>query len=469
MHPHHPFEGENMRVKLIFPRLTDSAGRFFANSFLSNMVRPFLGLGKSNATPPLSLLMIAAVTPREVEVQFVDERFEEVDFDEDVDLVGITVVTRAAPRAYKIADEFRRRGIPVVLGGIHPSVLPKEASLHADAIVIGEGEKAWPQILEDSRHNNLQRFYKGGHRSDPNELPPPRRDIIAHPERYLTLKIVTATRGCENSCTFCSSGLAVGKCYRTRNVQQVAEEICSIPGRFMFFADDNLGWDIPYAKELFNALVPLNIKWSGAVTLSAIEDAELVDLMAESGCIALDLGFESISSKVLTAIKKHRTNDPSRYRELIERVHSRGIPIFGNFILGFDDDGPSVFEELVDFIKETRIEMPSVNTLVPYPGSGIFRQYEREGRLFHKDWNHYDTASGYIVYQPKQMPPEELMEGYLMVTEEIHAPGRFLQRAAGANTLLSLGTFLGLHYNLQKRSSVRAEVPKMKRALTLRH
>jgi radical SAM superfamily enzyme YgiQ (UPF0313 family) len=240
-----------------------------------------------------------------------------------------------------------------------------------------------------------------------------------------------------------------------------------VPGRFVLFADDNLGWDIAYAKELLRALTPLKVKWLGGLTVSALEDIELVDLMSESGCLALDLGFESLSPRVITAIKKHQTNDPDRYPRLIKRVHSRGIPIWGNFMVGFDDDDQSVFGELIDFINDTCIENPSVNVLVPYPGSSIFRQYEKEGRLFHKDWNYYDTAVGYLVYQPRQMTPEELINGYLMVTREVHTPGAFLRRALGAGTLRSIGTLLGMQFNLRKRESVEAETPRRLRTLAL--
>jgi radical SAM superfamily enzyme YgiQ (UPF0313 family) len=451
-----------MKIKLVFPSVTDGAGqRMRTNSLPSKLMRLIVGFGGSNATPPLSLLVIAAATPRDIDVELVDERFDEIDFDDKVDLVGITVVTSTAPRAYQIADEFRRRNVAVVLGGIHPTVLHREAGLHADAVVVGEGEGVWPQILRDFQRDRLRPIYRGGRHGEPDEVLP-RRDIVTHPERYATTKVVTATRGCENRCTFCSAGLAIGKRYRTRCVQSVIDELDSLPGRFAIFADDNLGWDVPYTKALFKALIPLNIRWYGAITLSAIEDAELVDLMAESGCAALGMGFESISPRVLTAIKKNQTNDPTHYRELIERVHGRGIPIIGNFIVGFDDDDRNVFGELAGFIRETCIEMPSVNTLIPYPGSSIFRRYDREGRLFHKDWGRYDTAAGSVVYRPRQMTPEELVEGYYWITEQIHRPRHFLRRVVKAGTLACRSTVFALYYNLRKRAGVRAEIPRMK-------
>jgi radical SAM superfamily enzyme YgiQ (UPF0313 family) len=458
-----------MKVKLIFPTLTQSEDQFYAKTFLDDAMSLFLGCGtgKANASPPLSLLMLAAVTPHDVELEFVDERIDKIDLDEDVDLVGISVVTRAAPRAYQVADEFRKRGVAVILGGIHPSVLPREAKLHADAIVIGEGEKVWPQLLDDFGRGCLREFYDGGHQTDLNSLPLARRDIVPDPDRYMSTKVVAASRGCQNSCTFCSAGLAVGKKYRTRSVRDVVDEVDSLPGKYLYFADDNLGWDVQYAKELFAALIPLKVKWIGALTVSALEDVELVDLMAKSGCLAIDLGFESLSPKVITAIKKHRTNDPDRYPQLIKRVHDRGVPIFGNFMVGFDDDDQGVFGQLIDFINETCIEDPSVNILMPYPGSSIFRQYEKEGRLLHKDWTYYDTAVGYLVYQPRQMTPEELIDGYLMVTREIHNQRAFLRRILGAGTLRGFGTLLGMQFNLRKRANVERHTPGRIRALAL--
>ncbi|NVM55700.1 MAG: B12-binding domain-containing radical SAM protein [Candidatus Helarchaeota archaeon] len=445
-----------MKVRLIFPCPSTAAlDRLYTDSFLSRIIWPILGWGKSVVTPPLSLLMLAAVTPTGIDIQLIDERFEDIDFNEKVDLVGITVMTRTASRAYQIADEHRKRGTKVVLGGIHPSVLPHEASLHADAVVIGEGEIIWPQLLDDHKRGRLKQFYRGGHVADLNELPFPRYDIITHPERYSTVKVITASRGCENSCTFCAAFLAVGKRYRTRNVNSVVAELRTTPGKFVIFVDDNLGWDIAYAKELCNALIPLKIKWSAELTLSALEDVELVDLMAKSGCIVLELGFESLSPKVIASIKKQQTNDPGRYRELIRRSHSRGISIIGSFIFGFDEDDLSVFRELNNFIKETCIGMPHLNALLPLPGSPIYRRFERESRLLHKNWEYYEQIPRQAVYQPKQMTPQELFNEYLSILKEIHKTGSFLKRIIGAKTLFTFGTLVTIQYNLQKQSAIK--------------
>jgi len=447
-----------MKVNLIYPCSPDSADKHDFSPIAKSLdlllrpARDLLGLGKTNYTPPLSLLMLGAVTPPDVEVQIIDERLSEIDFHEEVDLVGITVTTRAAPRAYEISTEYRKRGVTVVVGGVHPSVLPEESSRYVDVVVVGEGEEAWPKVLADYKQGSLKRIYRGKRQNNLDELPYPRRELIRHPEDYLTLKVLAASRGCPNSCTFCAAGFAIGKQYRTRKVESVVAELSEVSGSYVAFTDDNLGWDIAYAKKLFRAIVPLNIKWIGSVTLPAVEDDELLELIAKSGCVSLCLGFESLSPRVITDIKKQRTNNPARYRELIKRVHDYGIPIIGTFIVGFDGDDKNTFGTLTDFINETCIEEPTVHVLIPYPGTRIYRQFEREGRLLCKDWKYYDTARGYVVYQPKQMTPEELVDGYLTVLQKVFSLRPAIERLVGARTLSS-ATIGSLFYNLAWRRS----------------
>jgi len=341
-----------MKVNLIFPRLQDSADCFFARSLFSDGVRHLLKMGATNHTPPLSLMYLAAVTPSDVCIRLVDERFEEVNFDRPVDLVGISVVTHATHRAYRISEEYRRRGVKVVLGGIHPSVMQDEALMHAAAIVVGEGEGVWPELLDDVRSGNLKRVYRGGSVNF-SALPWPRRDIISSSKhKYLTQKVMTATRGCPRSCTFCSVGFGVSKRYRTREVGDVVAEIKATPGSIVYFTDENLGCDVEYTKSLLRALIPLRIKWYGEIELAALEDQELVDLIAKSGCVSLQTGFDSLSADVIESVKKKKTNNPSRYREIVRRLHKAGIVVAGSFIVGFDLDTKTVFQEIIDFIDE---------------------------------------------------------------------------------------------------------------------
>lgn len=446
-----------MQVNLIYPRPTDTMQKLYANTPVMNMLKSILNLGEMNFTPPLSLLMLAAVTPPDVDVRFVDERLEEINFDAPTDLVGISVLTKVAPRAYRIADEYRRRGVRIVLGGVHASVMPDEASKHADAVVVGEGEIAWTHIIADYQQGALKPIYHGGHNADLSQLPHPRRDIIPQPEKYLTGKVVFASRGCPNGCAFCSAGTAVGKRYRTRPVPHVIEELNSLPGKSAYFADDNLGWDVAYTKSLLRALIPLKLHWAGELSLSALEDPELVELLAQSGCAVLGIGFESLSPQVLASIRKNQTNNPARYPELVRRLHHVGIPILGHFIVGFDGDDPSIFDALANFINQYCIEMPSIATLIPYPGAALYHQFEREGRILHKNWSLYDTIAGNLVYQPRQLDAQQLTNGHLKLAKELYSLRVAVDRIARAHTAFPMGAITAIHYNLTSSASARQD------------
>lgn len=443
-----------MKVNLIFPEPKDNIEVFDRKSIISNAVRRYLGWGKTNFTPPLSLLMLAAVTPKEIKVDITDERLEAIDFDERHDLVGITCVTRSALRAYEIADEYRKRGVKVVLGGIHPSALPNEAISHADSIVIGEGERAWQQLLHDFKQDKLKAYYKGEPLENLDELPLPKREILKYPDMYSTMKVLTATRGCPNSCAYCSAGVGLYKKYRKRSIESVVNELKQLAGKVLLFFDDNLGWDVNYTKELLRAITPLGVKWFGEISLNALEDPEVIPLAAKSGCIVLGIGFESLSQEVIYSVRKNRTNSPEKYAALIRRLHDAGIAIMGLFIVGFDGDDSTTFSTLIDFFNVTHIEIPSINTLVPYPGSAIYKQYEKEGRLLHKNWSFYDTAGGACVFVPHKMTPTELMDGYLRMIREIYATESILGRLIGAGTWLASGVIPAIHLNLQRRKSI---------------
>ncbi|OGO28396.1 MAG: hypothetical protein A2Z16_09080 [Chloroflexi bacterium RBG_16_54_18] len=443
-----------MKITLVFPRLTDNYDILGGSNWVvRSSIRAF-GLGQTSFTPPLSLLMLAAVTPPGVEVKILDERLEDIDFDEETDLVGISVVTRAAPRAYLIASEYHKRGIKVVLGGIHPSALPKEALQHADALVIGEGESVWPELIGNFQQGELKTIYKGIPLLDLDLLPWPRREIIRSPELYASTKVVTATRGCPNSCTFCSAGVGLVKKYRKRSVKNIIAELESLPGKMVIFMDDNIGWDQAYTKELFSAMAPLGLHWMGAITASALEDSELVKLAAKSGCFMFGVGFESLSPQVIKSVRKQRTNHPECYASLIKRCQDAGIAVWGNFILGFDDDTLDTFSELIEFINRTRIELVSIFPLIPYPGSVLFRQYEKQNRILTKDWRFYDPADGACIYTPEQLTREQLLNGYLRVIEDIYAYRKALLRLLRSHSRFSFAMVVALHYYLQSKRSI---------------
>ena len=451
-----------MKVSLIFPNISDNVDFLTSSSPVSRFICRIIGWGETSYTPPLSLLMLAAVTPPDIEVKIIDERIERIDYDEPVDLVGITIVTRTAPRAYEIADAYRQRGVKVVVGGIHPSALPKEAIQHADAVVRGEGEGVWPEVLEDFRQGRLKAFYCGRPQMDLDSLPFPRRDLIRHPEMYVTTKALIASRGCPNICTYCAAGVGLSKIYRKRSVSHVIRELEQVPGKIALFMDDNLGCDLDYTKSLMRALVPLRLRWSGPVSVNALEDPEMIDLAARSGCFMLGVGIESISPKVLTSIRKDKTNRPERYATVIRRLQEAGIVAWGNFIIGFDDENPQSFAPLIEFIQKTNIEIVSIYILVPYPGSVLFKQYEREGRLLHKDWRFYEPSGGSCVFLPKLMTPQELMDDYIHILDEIFSWKSILGRQLRSPARVSFGSLAALHMNLQSRLELTAEKASVK-------
>ena len=349
------------------------------------------------------------------------------------------------------------------MGGIHPSALPKESIQHADSIVLGEGEGIWPEVLRDFQHGNLQPIYRGRAQMDLDALPFPRRELIRNPEMYVTTKVVSATRGCPNTCTFCAAGIGLIKKYRKRSVSNVIEELQQLPGSVTDFVDDNMGWDTEYLKALMRAMIPLRLKWSTSVCIGALEDQELVDLAAESGCYSLGVGFESLSPKVLASVRKDKTNHPERYAECINRVQEAGMVAWGEFIIGFDDDTQQTFRELIDFVRETNLEIFGLGILIPYPGTVIYKQYKREERLLHENWNFYDTADGSCVYIPKQMTVDELIDGYLEILDEVFAWKALLGRLVRSRSFFSFGTLAALHIGMLMHASV---APQKARAQT---
>lgn len=459
-----------MKVNLIFPSVPDIIDLMNAPTLLASVVRRVFGWGKTDFLPPLSLLMLGAVTPPDIEVKIVDERIEKLDYDELVDLVGITVVTRSAPRAYQIAAEYRKRGVKVVLGGIHPSALPAEAAQHADTLVLGEGEGVWPEVLRDFQRGKLKPIYRGRVQMDLDALPFPRRELICNPDMYVTTKAISATRGCPNTCTFCAAGVGLVKTYRKRSVENVIRELEQVPGNLADFADDNTGWDTEYFKALMRAMIPLRLKWSTSISVNALEDSELIELAAKSGCYALGVGFESLSPKVLASVRKEKTNHPERYADCIRRVQEAGMVAWGNFIIGFDDDTKETIWELVDFINRTNLEVVCLSTLIPYPGSAIYKQYRQEGRLLHQNWRYYESADGPCVYIPKQMTLEELIDGYLELNEKVFSGKSILHRVIRSRSFPCFGTLAALHINIEGHRAValqKAQAKKYKEYLRL--
>ena len=398
----------------------------------------------------LNLPSVAAITPADCDVRIVDEAYESINFDQKVDLVGITAQTPVAPRAYQIAAEFRRRGVPVVMGGVHASVLPEEALAHVDAVVIGEAEATWPQLLEDLRQGRLQRIYRSNGWVGGEMIPLPRRDLLNH-RLYLPLKLLETTRGCPHRCDFCQVSRFFGNRYRTRPLREIARELDAIfgPGpvmppwakqllsliskdlpyflkrRLLYIIDNNVASNKQFTIELLSLLKDYDLLWWGHAPISIAQDNRLLKLFAASGCIAVNIGFESLSAVNLRRIKKG-FNKPAQYSEAIKKIHGQGIGIMGTFIVGLDDDDTGVFQRTIDFIMENQLDWALAFIMTPYPGTESFERLEKEGRILHRDWERYDSLN--VVYQPLLLSAEELEKGMRRIWKEVFSVQSIFRR-----------------------------------------
>ncbi|WP_321476138.1 B12-binding domain-containing radical SAM protein [uncultured Paludibaculum sp.] len=389
-------------------------------------VGPFV---RSMREAPLTLTTLAALVPGDpdIEVKLVDGSVDPVPLDDPADLVGISVITGCAPSAYAMARHYRERGTPVVLGGVHVSVLPGEAIEHADAIVIGRGESAWPRLIEDFRRGRMKRVYRE-HTigSDVLEgVPTPRRDL-QRKSGYMMPNSVQATRGCRRKCDFCSVP-AVWPKYLKRPVADVIRDIKAISGNIIAFNDVSLVDDAEYARELFTAMIPLRKRWGGLVTADSLQDTQLLDLMVESGCVYLLVGFESGDQATLRRIRKS-FNQTVRYKDVVAMLQRRGITIQGCFVFGFDHDDKSVFESTVNLVQDLGIDIPRYSLYTPYPGTPLFARLMEERRILSFNWNDYDTM--HVVIQPAQMSPGDLYSGFKWAYRESFRLHRIAQRVA---------------------------------------
>lgn len=364
------------------------------------------GNKKKGLFPPLNLAMVAAHTPKAHQVEIVDEHVADLPANPEADLIGITVMTSFAPRAYTLADSFREKGIPVVLGGMHPSALPEEALAHADAVVLGEVESVWPGLLADAEKGRLKGIYRAERYPELSTLPFPRRELWRSQD-YLLPYTVQTSRGCPFRCSFCAVSKFFGRTYRFRPIPEIIREVKSLPGRVILFVDDNIIGDTRYAKELFRELIPLKKQWISQGSINMAQDEELLRLAAKSGCLGMFIGLESVSNENLEQIKK-KVNMVN-IKEAIAKIRRFGIGIEGAFIFGFDHDQEDVFQKTMDFVEEARLEGAQFGVLTPFPGTDLFREMEAAKRIIERDWSKYTVNR--VVFKPQQMSAQRLQEG----------------------------------------------------------
>ena len=358
---------------------------------------------------PLTLTTLAALIPPDIEHEVIlfDEGIEDIPMDLEADLVAMTVITGSSRRAYTLARHFRDRGIPVVMGGPHITLIPDDAAPHADCIVTGYAEDTWPQLLCDFLNGAMKERYDQAADLVLGGRPFANRELIEG-KRYATTHVFEATRGCVHRCDFCVVPFAWGRKPLQRPVHEVVDEIRTIGARRALFIDLNLIADRDYALELFTALEPLGIKWGGLATSLLARDEELLERCARSGCMGMLVGFESISEGSLKDVSKG-FNSPELFRQWIAAFHAHGIAINGTFVFGMDNDTPDVFDRTAEFIIDAGIDLPRYAILTPFPGTGLHQRLAREGRILTRDWELYDGQ--HVVFEPANMSPRELEEG----------------------------------------------------------
>jgi radical SAM superfamily enzyme YgiQ (UPF0313 family) len=424
-----------MKLLLVNPsRRKQGARDFWDYDFLERT------LGVATAMP-LWAPTVAAIAPKEVEVSIVDENIEEVNFDEKADLIGIGAFSTYIQRGYQIADEFRKRGKKVVIGGIHASMLPQEAMQHADSVVIGEAENLLKELISDHKNGNLKKVYRAKDYPNLGNCPLPRFDLLKN-HRYST-NLIQTTRGCPFDCEFCSVKSFLGPKFRLKKIEQIVKEIEAYPreveidvfGRKVklsknyLFTDDNIVGDLNHAQKLFGALKSLKLPaWWCQASINVGRNRELLSLMKESGCTTIFIGFESIDSGSLNEMGK-KINRIEEFDKLIETIHSFGIRVVGSFILGNDSEDETIFEKTVDFINRNNLIYNMINILTPLPGTRLFTKLEAENRILHRDWEKYDSIS--VCYKPKKIPPRVLLEGMRWVYQKIYSPDALAKRIKG--------------------------------------
>jgi radical SAM superfamily enzyme YgiQ (UPF0313 family) len=405
---------------------------------------------------PLQLGILAGLTPPDIEVVLYDERMEQIPFDKPADLVGVTVDSITARRAYAISDEFRMRGIPVVLGGIHVTLAPEEASLHADAIIRGDAEPVWADLIADARKGTMRRNYSAPF-GEPQRGILPRRDLFKG-KGYLPVSLIQFSRGCPFNCSFCAAARFFGSTHNCRQVEDVVREIEHDNLRLVLFTDDNLTANRSQAKALCRALKPLMVRWASQVSVDLVHDEELLELMAESGCMGQLIGFDSINPTSLRWMNKSpNLFGYDRYEKAVERLREYGFQVWASFILGNDHDSSESIRNTVRFAIDSKFALAFFHILVPYPGTALYARLQKEGRLLFDGrwWLHPKFRYNTATFVPQQLTPKELGEITVWANKEFYSARSIFLRSFDSKTNLgSIMKFLTyMRFNLLVRQT----------------
>ena len=425
--------------------------------------RPKQGYIRTWQMEPLPPALIAGLTPRHVDTVFYDDRMESIPYDEATDLVAISVETYTAKRVYQIASEFRKRRVPVVLGGFHASLCPEEVSQYAEAVVIGEAELLWPQVIDDFLHGRLQKFYQSKERPLLDNLRYD-RGIYAN-KRYLSIGLLETGRGCKFKCDFCAIQTVFNRSYNARPVDDVVKEIQQQKKtrKFFFFVDDNFAADIKQAKEFLKAIAPLNIKWVTQMSINAAHDEEFLTLLSKSGCQGVLIGFESLNKDTLMSMKKGFNTMSGGYDAALEKLRRHRIRIYATFVFGYDNDNAQTFEDTLEFALQHKFYITAFNHLTPFPGTPLYQRLNDEGRLIYPKW-WLDENYNYnkIPFYPRNIEPDELQRYCIDARRQFYSLKNTLKRgfdAVNASNFFMFRNFFTINAMHRVEISMRNHYP----------
>jgi radical SAM superfamily enzyme YgiQ (UPF0313 family) len=382
---------------------------------------------------PLPAATLAGLTPAGIDVKFYDDRMEDVPFDEPTDLAAISVETYTAKRAYQLASEFRKRGVPVVMGGFHASLCPDEVSRYAEAVVVGEAETVWERLIDDARHRKLEKTYRADKRPSLSGLRPDRS--IFRGKRYLPIGLVEAGRGCHFKCDFCAVQTVFKQSQNRRPSEDILREIEALRGtrKLFFFVDDNITSNMAQAKEFFRALAPMNVRWVSQASINAAHDEEFLSIIKASGCAGLLIGLESTNPDVLKSMNKSFNLMRGGYEKALANLRKHGLRLYGTFVFGYDGDEQKQFDDALAFAIDQRMYIAAFNHLTPFPGTPLYKRLEDQKRLLYPAW-WLDDAYSYnmIPFKPRGMEPSELQAACREARRRFYSVSSIFRRAVDA-------------------------------------